>query len=158
VDVLIEAFLAADRPGARLLLAGTGSVQPPSYEGRVVALGRLDRRAISELLSSVRAVALPSLPALRPEGAPLALVEALVHGRPLLVSDDPGPAELARDGRAGIIVPAGDRAALAQAIGQLLDDDELVERLAAGAREAAREHSPAAGLARVLAAYEVACA
>lgn len=152
VDLLVEAFLAADRPGTRLLLAGAGSTRLPD-DPRVVALGTLDRAAVSALLSSARAVALPSLPALRPEGAPLALVEALVHGRPLLVSDDPGSVELTRGGRAGLVVPAGDRGALRAAVERLLDDDALVERLAAGARAAAADHQPAAGLAQVRAAY-----
>ncbi len=161
VEVLLEAFLAADRPGARLLLAGTGSLHPSTHGGRVVPLGRLDRTQVSALLASVRAVVLPSLPALRPEGAPLALVEALAHGRPLLVSDDPGCTEIARAGTdrpAGLVVPAGDVTALAAAIGQLLDDDALVERLAAGARLAAADHTPAAGLSRVRAAYAEALA
>jgi glycosyltransferase involved in cell wall biosynthesis len=156
VHLLVEAFLAADRPGARLLLAGTGSLRPATHDGRVVLLGRLARHEVSELLGSVRAVVLPSLPARRPEGAPLALVEALVHGRPLLVSDDPGSVEVARGGAprpAGLVVPAGDRAALTAALGRLLDDDALVARLAQGAREAAPAHLPAAGLARVRAAY-----
>ncbi|MGZ6825172.1 MAG: glycosyltransferase [Mycobacteriales bacterium] len=152
VDVLVRAFLRADRSGARLLLAGTGSLRLPA-DDRVVRLGRLDRAGVSALLGSVRAVVLPSLPARRPEGSPLALVEALVHGRPIVVSDDPGCAELARDGSAGLVVPAGDEGALAAALGRVLDDDVLVGRLAAGAALAAREHSPEAGLARVRAAY-----
>ncbi|MGZ6803982.1 MAG: glycosyltransferase [Nocardioidaceae bacterium] len=151
-DLLAEAFLAADRPGTRLLLAGTGSARLPR-DPRVVELGTLDRPAVSALLSTVRAVALPSLPSLRPEGAPLALVEALAHGRPLLVSDDPGSVELTRGGSAGLVVPAGDRDALQQAVGRLLDDDDLVTWLAAGARAAAADHTPEAGLAQVRAAY-----
>ncbi len=155
VDVLVEAFLRADRPGSRLLLAGRGSLRQPA-DDRVVLLGTLDRTEISALLGSVRAVALPSLPGRRPEGAPLALVEALVHGRPLLVSDDPGCLEIARigtDSPAGIAVPAGDVAALAISLGRLLDDDALVTDLSAGAVQAAVDHSAEAGLARVRAAY-----
>lgn len=150
VDVLVAAFLKANRPGARLLLAGTGALAAPADE-RIVLLGQLGRAQVSELLGSVRAVVVPSLPALRPEGAPLALIEALVHGRPVVVSDDPGCSELARD--AGLVVAAGDIDALAQALGQVLDDDALVTRLAAGAVDAAREHTEVAGLARVRAAY-----
>lgn len=154
-DLLVEAFLRAGRPGSRLLLAGTGSVRLPD-DTRVVRLGRLDRTQVSELLGSVRAVALPSRPELRPEGSPLALVEALLHGRPLLVSNDPGCLELARiDGElpAGIAVPSGDVTALAEAIGRLLDDDAKVDRLSRGAEAAAVEHTETAGLARVRAAY-----
>ena len=145
--------------GGRLLLAGDGSLRaelaasPAVRDGRVVLLGVLDRTAVSRLLASARAVVLPSLPARRPEGAPLALVEALVHGRPLLVSDDPGSVELARGGRAGLVVPAGDVPALRGALQRLLDDDALVDRLAAAAAATAPEHGEQAGLARVRRAY-----
>ena len=160
VDALASAFLQADRAGSRLLLAGTGSAALPT-DPRIVLLGRLDRRAVSELLGSVRALALPSRPSRRPEGAPLALIEGLAHGRPLIVSNDAGCSEIARIGTArpaGIAVPAGDVASLATAIGRLLDDDALVSELAGGAGAAAAEHTAAAGLARVRAAYAEALA
>jgi glycosyltransferase involved in cell wall biosynthesis len=156
VHLLVEAFLAADRPDARLLLAGTGPLRLPN-DPRVVRLGRLSRAEVSAQLGSARAVLLPSLPALRPEGAPLALIEALVHGRPLVVSDDPGCREVARGGStrpAGLVLPAGDVRMLTMTIGEVLDQDRLVEELAVGAVEAAAEHTPAAGLARVLSAYQ----
>jgi glycosyltransferase involved in cell wall biosynthesis len=149
---LVAAFLSARVEGARLLLAGTGSYAPPT-DPRIIALGQLDRPAVSALLATARFVALPSLPARRPEGSPLALIEALVHARPLLVSDDPGCAAVARGGAAGLVVPAGDVPALTTALRQLLTDDTLVTRLAAGASAAAVEHTSAVGLARVRAAY-----
>ena len=158
VDVLVEAFLRADQPDARLLLAGTGSLTPPT-DDRVVLLGRLDREGVSRLMGSVRAVVVPSLPALRPEGAPLVLIEALVHGRPVIVSDDPGCVELARAGEsqpAGLVVPAGSVQDLAEAIGRVLDDDALTNELAAGAQTAAKDHAEVVGLARVRAAYYLA--
>lgn len=155
VELLVDAFLHADRPGARLLLAGTGSARIPD-DPRVVRLGRLSRPEVSVQLGLARAVVLPSLPALRPEGAPLALIEALVHGRPLIVSDDPGCREIARGGSerpAGLVVPAGDLLALAEAIGDLLDHDAMVALLADAAQEAAADHTPDAGLERVRDAY-----
>ena len=108
----------------------------------MVRLGRLSRPEVSVQLGLARAVVLPSLPALRPEGAPLALIEALVHGRPLIVSDDPGCREIARGGSerpAGLVVPAGDLLALAEAIGDLLDHDAMVALLADAAQEAAAD-------------------
>jgi glycosyltransferase involved in cell wall biosynthesis len=111
---------------------------------------------VSAQLGLARAVVLPSLPALRPEGAPLALIEALVHGRPLIVSDDPGCREIARGGSnhpAGLVVPAGDLLALSEAIGDLLDHDPMVELLSKAAADAAVDHSPEAGLQRVRDAY-----
>ncbi|MCU1588079.1 MAG: glycosyl transferase family 1, partial [Frankiales bacterium] len=155
VELLVDAFLHADRPGSRLLLAGTGSARIPD-DPRVVRLGRLSRTEVSAQLGRARAVVLPSVPSLRPEGAPLALIEALVHGRPLIVSDDPGCREVARGGSdspAGLVVPAGDVLALAEAVGDLLDHDPMVEVLATAATRAAADHTPAVGLERVRDAY-----
>jgi glycosyltransferase involved in cell wall biosynthesis len=150
VDVLVAAFLHGGSTDAHLLLAGTGRLGAAA-DDRVVRLGRLDRAGVSQLLSSVRAVVVPSLPSRRPEGAPLALIEALVHHRPIVVSDDPGCVELARN--AGLVVPAGDVAALAGALDRILSDDALVADLSAAAAAAAAEHTEQAGLARVRAAY-----
>ena len=157
VRELVEAF--AGVTGGRLLLAGDGVCRAELAagrlvrEGRAVLLGTLDRLAVSRLLGGARAVGRPSLPARRPEGSPLALVEALVHGRPLLVSDDPGCAALTRGGRAGLVVPAGDVPALQRALQSLLDDDALVNRQARSAAAVAHEHGESAGLERVRRAY-----
>lgn len=158
VDVLVRAFAGVQHPTARLLLAGSGSLEGSLRQsdgvrsGRVVLLGAVDRPAVSSLMGQARAVVAPSLTARRPEGAPLVLAEALVHGRPVVVSDDPGSVWMAGD--AGIAVPAGDAAALTRALQQVLDDQELVTRLAAAAGAAAHDWLPDAGLGRVLAAYD----
>lgn len=157
IDVAVSAFLALEHPTARLLVAGAGSRRaalealPAARDGRLVLLGKLDRQAVSRLLASVRAVVAPSLPGRRPEGAPLVLVEALVHGRPVVVSDDPGSVWTA--GAAGLTAPAGRVDALAEVLRRLLDDDELVRQLSAAARTRAPELLPQAGLGRVRAAY-----
>ena len=158
VDVLVQAFERVQHPTARLLLAGAGSraaalaTSAAARSGRVVLLGAVDRQGVSQLMGTARAVVAPSLPARRPEGAPLVLAEALVHGRPVVVSDDPGAAWIAGD--AGIVVRAGDVAALARALQRVLDDDALVARLGEAADTAAVDWLPDAGLDRVLAAYD----
>lgn len=154
VHVLLDAMTQVD---ARLLLAGTGDdvrVHPAVREGRAVLLGRQTHAEVSRLLGSARALVLPSLPARRPEGSPLVLAEALVHGRPLVVSDDPGAVELTRGGTCGLVTPAGDVDALATALRSVVEDDALVARLAAAATATGPDHGERAGLARVRAAYE----
>lgn len=159
VHVLLEAFSGLGHPRARLLLAGSGgaaaalSDSPAVREGRAVLLGTLARDEVSRLLARARALVLPSLPRRRPEGSPLVLAEALVHGRPLVVSDDAGAVELTHDRSCGLVTPAGDVAALAAALSAVLSDDALVRRLAAGASAAAQEHGEPAGLRRVQDAY-----
>ena len=59
----------------------------------------------------------------RCEGLPVALIEALALGVPSVAADCPsGPREILADGRYGPLVPVGDRQAMAQAIGTLLEE------------------------------------
>lgn len=69
----------------------------------------------------------------RSEGMPLAGVEAMTSGRPLVVTAVRGNRELVADGSSGLVVPADDPPALAAAIERLLRDATLAERLAAAA-------------------------
>jgi glycosyltransferase involved in cell wall biosynthesis len=67
------------------------------------------------------------------------LFTALAFGAPLLLSDVGGFGEVAAHGAAAL-VPAGDAAALAAALGRLLGDRQARDALAQGARRAAATH------------------
>ena len=75
----------------------------------------------------------------RSEGAPISILEAMAAGLPVVASDVGGVGELVVDGATGLLVPAGDPAALAAALERLLADPELRRRLGAAGRERARE-------------------
>jgi glycosyltransferase involved in cell wall biosynthesis len=76
--------------------------------------------------------ALPS----RFEGMPNALLEAMSFGLPPIVADGtPGPLEVVRDGRTGLVVATGDHRALASAITLLATRPDLRRRLGDAARE-----------------------
>jgi glycosyltransferase involved in cell wall biosynthesis len=64
--------------------------------------------------------------------------EAMHQQRPVIASDAVGAVAggLVRDGETGLVVPAGDAAALAAAIERLLSDGELRERLGVAAAAA----------------------
>ncbi len=65
-------------------------------------------------------------------------VEALLAGRPLVVSDTQGLAEIVRPGVTGLLAAPGDAAALADAVARLAEDPAAAAALAARGRADAR--------------------
>ena len=61
----------------------------------------------------------------------------MAQGRPVVATRAGGVGEVVEDGRSGVLVEPGDPVELAAAIGALLADDGLRERLGAAARERA---------------------
>jgi glycosyltransferase involved in cell wall biosynthesis len=72
------------------------------------------------------------------EGMPIALLEAMAMGVPVVGTRVPGITELIEHERTGLCVPHGDPKALADAVLRLLADDALAGRLSIAARERVR--------------------
>jgi len=68
------------------------------------------------------------------EGWGISNLEAAACGTPTVASDAPGLRDSVLDGRTGFLVPHGDIARLAEAVGRVLADPDLRERLGAQAR------------------------
>jgi len=66
----------------------------------------------------------------------MVLAEAMAAGLPLVTTDSGSFPELNRDGLTGIVVPARDSGALARAVGKLMDNPDMCERI--GRANAAR--------------------
>jgi glycosyltransferase involved in cell wall biosynthesis len=138
VDLLIEAF--HDIEGAELWVVGMPRMPlEPLHElaseirGRVRFVPRfVDDSEIPAFFRRADIVALPY----REIDQSGVLYTALAFGRPIVVSDVGGFAEVAAQGAARA-VPANAPRALAAAIGELLDEPAECARLAAGARAAA---------------------
>jgi L-malate glycosyltransferase len=151
---LLRAFAAAavSRPDVDLLLAGDGPLRA-DLERLAAELGIADRARflgvrsdVPELLEACDLFALTSVS----EAASLTLLEAMASGLAVVVTDVGGNPEIVRDGVEGLLVPRGDAAATATALGQLLDDPARAAALGAAgrARVEGRYH-----LHRTIAAY-----
>jgi glycosyltransferase involved in cell wall biosynthesis len=68
------------------------------------------------------------------EGQPVALLEAMSYGLPIVATDVGAISATLADGRDGLVVPRGDAAALADALARFLDDGELADRCGVAAR------------------------
>jgi glycosyltransferase involved in cell wall biosynthesis len=83
------------------------------------------------------------------EGVPQVLVEALACGTPIVATAVGGVTQALAEGRAGLLVPPGDAAALADAIDALVSDAELRARIVAYGRTLVRDLTLEAESARV---------
>lgn len=93
------------------------------------------------------------------EGLPLTMLEAMATGCPVVVTDVNGCREAITDGVNGLLVPPGDPAELAGAIGRLLADPALRARLSREALRTVEERfSAGASVAAIEAVYERALA
>ncbi len=134
---------------ARVLLAGDGELRrrldariARERLGEVVKLlGAQPHEAIPELLAGATAMVLPSIRARdgQMEGIPVALMEAMAAGVPVVATRLSGIPELVVDGESGLLVPERDPAALADAMARLAGDAALGARLAYGGRIAVQE-------------------
>ncbi len=135
-------------PEARFLLVGDGEMRP-ALEAQARALGLGDRltfagfRAdVPSVMAGMDLVALPSLN----EGMGRVLVMAMALGKPIVATRVGGVAELLGDGEAGLLVPARDPLALAEAIGTLLEDPARAAALGEAGRRRAPRYSAQAML------------
>ncbi|MBE3576266.1 MAG: glycosyltransferase [Limnochordales bacterium] len=130
---LIEALSLLDRD-VELWLAGDGELRQAleaqvvklGLQNRVRFLGQCPHDALLKLYEDrqVDAVVLPSLH----EGIPVALIEAMSYGLPVISTRTGGVPELL-DGGAGLLVPPKDSLALAEAIRRLMDNKDLAREL-----------------------------
>jgi len=135
LEVALEALGRVD--GVALAIAGDGPDLPDvrqrvaelGLDGRVRFLGPLNRDGVLTLFRAADASLLTS----SWENFPHTVVEALAVGTPVIATSVGGVPELVRDGKNGLLVPVGDRDALAAAIRRVVGEPGLRERLAAAA-------------------------
>jgi glycosyltransferase involved in cell wall biosynthesis len=150
LDVLLEAWeqVCRERPNQdlQLLLVGMGSdaeklrqrlADFPSPRVRWVD-HYVDRLSIRRILSAGDVYAFPS----RVEGFPVAPIEAMACGLPIVAAEASGVPDIVKDGEAsgGIVVPCGDSAAFATALGYVLDNEALRQEWGKRARQRVEDY------------------
>ena len=149
---LVRAFrqVVDAHPDARLILVGTewnppGSPSSITYtarlrslitelelEGAVVMAGHRDD--VPRLLAAADVFALPSVG----DPCPLADIEAMTMGRPVVAAATGGHPELVEHGRTGLLSAPDDTAVLAQNLLALIGDPDRRREMGTRAREHAR--------------------
>jgi len=144
---LLKAYRILRKTGChcRLLVVGSG---PQEHEARryvatrrlggVEFLGRVSDREKAQLFKTADVYVSPATGG---ESFGIVLLESLAAGTPIVCSDIHGYKGVVRRGREGLLVPPGKPKAIAAAIAQLLNDDELREEMAANGPARAEEFS-----------------
>ena len=138
VHLVMQAFARLRHPSATLEIAGAGDYRKPlerlasslDLHDRVRFLGRIPEAEKLALLRRAWGLVLAS----PKEGWGITNLEAAACGTPVVASDSPGIRESVRHGETGYLVPHGDVAAMADAMGALAASPPLVSRLGERAR------------------------
>jgi glycosyltransferase involved in cell wall biosynthesis len=141
-EVLLDALPAilAAHPGVRVTIAGPG--EPPerlrAVNGSASWLGWLDAEAKATALREADIFLLPSTS----EGLPVALLEAMAYGKPIVATRVGGIPDVLADGTEGLLVPPGDVEALSSAVTTLVADPDRAWSLGRAAKERVVEFGP----------------
>jgi glycosyltransferase involved in cell wall biosynthesis len=155
LDVLVRALERAGDPPFRFVGDGPerAALETRARElglSRAIFAGQLPHEEVTPLLRRSRYIVFSSV---WDENAPIAALEAMASGRPLLVTRTGGLPELVRGGE-GLACETGDEAGLASNIRKLVEDDDLCRRMGGRAlRRARAELSPASHLRGLEEAY-----
>jgi glycosyltransferase involved in cell wall biosynthesis len=109
---------------------------------------------VDDVRPHIRSADVVALPSYR-EGLPKSLLEAASMGRAIVTTDVPGCREVIENGTSGLLIPAADASALANALASMAADPARVVSMGASARRRAVElFAQDLVIDRVLAEYE----
>ncbi|MCX6056663.1 MAG: glycosyltransferase family 4 protein [Chloroflexi bacterium] len=142
-EVLVSAMPAVlkEFPNAKVGICGDGvlrgdleaQIKSLGLEGAVKLFG--EQNNVAKFLSSADVFILPS----RSEGLPIALLEAMSAGLPVIATKLEGVGEVVLEGVHGLFAPVDNPEALAEVILKLLRDQDLREHIGAAAKQHVNE-------------------
>jgi glycosyltransferase involved in cell wall biosynthesis len=138
--VLLEATRALPQDALSVTLYGAHTAYhgDDSYRRRLASLleqphvdlqGPLSHADVPQALASLDLLVVPSI---WPENSPLVIHEAFLAGVPVVASKIGGIRELVTDDVNGLLFPAGDVAGLTRALGRVLHEPGLLQKLREG--------------------------
>ncbi|WP_198030108.1 glycosyltransferase family 4 protein [Bradyrhizobium sp. Tv2a-2] len=138
VPELVRALASlGSKSGWRATLAGDGAVgdtraavERAGLGDRVSVPGWVGPAQVEALLRAANILVLPSFS----ENLPMSVIEALAHGAAVVCTPVGALPDLIEHERTGLIVEPGDVEGLASALGRLIDDPELRQRLGENGR------------------------
>lgn len=139
----------ADLPAARVAIAGRGEQEQPlrALAAELGVAGRLHLLGLRDDVETVFAAGDVFVHPSLSEGLPLAVLEAMAHGLPVVASRVGGIPEAVVEGKTGFLVPSGRPAELAAAIARVLDVGDRGSSLGEAGRERATAEFSVAGMA-----------
>jgi glycosyltransferase involved in cell wall biosynthesis len=121
--------------GADSTAALARSLLPLAHQSRVTFTGAIPHEEIARLVRTAQVCAYPSLL----ENHPIAWIEAMASGKPIVASSTGSGPEVIEDGVSGLLCDPRDTTRLANVLVSLLLDGALAARLGSGARRQALE-------------------
>ncbi len=155
LDVLLDA-MAHLGPDVRLWVASDGPETvrlraATAGDRRIEWLGRIDD---DEKVRRLRGADVVCAPSLHGESFGIVLLEAMAARTPVVASDIAGYRQVADDGRSALLVPPGNAAALAEALGGVLREPARARSLVAAGEARAEELAMDRLAARYVELYE----
>ena len=136
IDDLLAAHASLGKP-IRLVLIGTRESDTPAQLPADVIV--LENASLPEILGAWDRAAFGVFPSRLPEPLGSVVYEAMSRGRAVIGTRPGGHEDMITDGEDGLLVPAGDREALQNAIRLLVEDEHVRRRLGEAARARAGE-------------------
>lgn len=131
--------------GWEAVIAGNGAVEASRERAAVLGIadrvqmpGWVDAATVARLLAAADVFVLPS----HNEGLPVAILEAMGAGLPVVATPVGAIPELVIENETGLLVPPGSAAALADALASLVRSPELRMRLGKQGRDRIEQHFP----------------
>ena len=140
IGILLAAWKQLGATNAALWLAGSGDaevIQSAQSAPGVKVLGKLAPAELRQAYQSASVFVFPTFY----DGFGMVLLEAMSSGLPIIATPNCAAPELIHDGRAGLVFPTGDSAALCSAMADVCANHSVWAKRGVAAREIAKSYT-----------------